>query len=502
MAAFGVAVAQSRPSVAAIRDTSLPSRQARGAVCATNPAAMVYLDTLSLSRIGVSRHIDCQSEALVLQLGQGGYELSAEAESYMRLNTRSAAWGKASFATGLTRDVKWADCVDYQRLAPYMLGDGTGGDLALREYTFAGGYGAILGRWSVGAQASYRAEIAYRDRDPRLKTIVSNLVVKCGATYRVTPHYAIGLDAAIDIYRQDCDLDFYNPVNDINTYPLTGLGTYYKRFVGNANKSSGYQADGFSAGIQLINTDDEGFNASAEYARASMEQRLRAYNNLTLATTTHNTIEARLVYARQLSASVKLAPMARAILHTRRGKENLFGTAAGASYDIIGVRENYVESRRHASLAVPVEIAIGASRLTAMPQLSVENNRARVVDINRKYDVSGLTPALSIDYSLVTPRNLILDAGATIDYTLKSAPAGQNNIIQQVTAIDIEGLGECVAHNYDVLKSNRLATGVSAGIGKMHRNILFSIKVNYKYHTYATRHISRHYAAVTIGATF
>ncbi|MDE6685642.1 MAG: hypothetical protein K2J94_10835, partial [Duncaniella sp.] len=59
-AACGCAVAQSHADIVTIRDVSLPVRQARDEVCESNPAAMVCLDSVSLSSIGVSVRYDTQ----------------------------------------------------------------------------------------------------------------------------------------------------------------------------------------------------------------------------------------------------------------------------------------------------------------------------------------------------------------------------------------------------------------------------------------------------------
>ncbi|MDE6395631.1 MAG: hypothetical protein K2K77_09830, partial [Duncaniella sp.] len=308
VATFGCAAAQSRPDISVLRETGLPLWQIRDAVCASGPATMERFDSLSLSTIGLTVRYDRQSEAVMQQLGRGGHDFTVGACSYTRLSPSSCVWGSAGFRTGVTRDVRWTDCIDYLRVAPYVLGDAVGGDMSSREYTFSGGYAKEFGRWSVGAEAAYRAEIAYRDRDPRIKTVVSDLTVGLGTSYAVSRRYVLGLDAAIDIYRQNCDLDFYNPVNDINTYPLTGLGTYYKRFTGNTNKNSGYQSDGYSAGLQLVSADGYGINSSVDISHSRMEQRLRNYNNLTLGMTDIDNIGVIMTYVSRLSSSLRFAP--------------------------------------------------------------------------------------------------------------------------------------------------------------------------------------------------
>lgn len=501
MTTFGCVMAQSHPGITSIRDASLPLSQTRETVCAANPATMVYLDSVSLSTVGVSARYDTQSRAVIRQLGSGGHDFTVDAGSYTRLSPSSCVWGDARFRTGVTRDVSWTDCIDYQRVAPYVLGDAVGGDISSREYTFSGGYSRSFGRWTAGAEAAYRAEIAYRDHDPRIKTVVSDLTVCLGASYSVTSRYAVGLDAAIGIYRQNCDLDFYNPINDINTYPLTGLGTYYKRFTGNNNKNSGYQSDGFSGGIQLVSKDGDGFNSALRFTHERMEQRLRNYNNLTLASTDIDNIGFSLSYTAGISSALRFAPVADINVDSRKGTENLFGTSSGASYDIIGKRSNYRYAHRVASLTLPLEITSGSSVFTPAPRIAWTDTEARVIDIDRKMHVSGLAPGVVIDYSRITDSSLLIQAGASFDYTFNSAPTTENNIPAQAPTIDIDGLGECVTSNFESLRSDRMAVSIDAGIGKMINRILYSVKLNYRYLDIDAG-IRCHSVALTLGATF
>lgn len=501
VATFGCAVVQSHPDIATIRDARLPLWQTRDAVCASSPATMVRLDSVSLSAIGLSARYDRQSDAVMQQLGRGGHDFTVGAESYTRLSPSSCMWGSAGFRTRVTRDVRWTDCVDYLRVAPYVLGDAVGGDMSSREYTFSGGYGRDFGRWTAGVEAAYRAEIAYRDRDPRVKTVVSDLTVCLGASYAVSPRYVLGLDAAIDIYRQNCDLDFYNPINDINTYPLTGLGTYYKRFTGNNNKNSGYQSDGYSVGMQFVSADGYGFNSAVCITRSRMEQRLRNYNNLILAMTDVNDIDFTLTYVCRLSSLLRLAPAAVISDESRKGTENLFGTSSGGSYDIIGNRSNYRQACRDVSVIIPLEITSGTSVLTVAPRVAWSDVSARVIDIDRRLNVAGWTPGIAVDYSKISASSLLLEGAVSVDYSLRSAPAAKNNILTQAQAIDIAGLGECLASNFGNLRANRLGIGCNARIGKMINHILYSVKLNYRYLSLDTG-IRCHTVALTLGAAF
>lgn len=223
------AMAQSASLLPELQRLALPVESKRLADFEPNPSAMFYRDSVSLSTLSFSADRTEEEKPVMEQLGDGHLLFGLSAASYSRLGQSSVVWGDAAFTTGSYRDVRWSDCIDYRRIAPYVLGDEAGGNLSTRCYSFSGGYAKNIGRWSAGVEAGYRAEIAYRNRDPRVKTVVSDLDISLGASYEVNSGHVIGLDADLNVYNQNCDLDFYSPVNEINTYTLTGLGTYYRR---------------------------------------------------------------------------------------------------------------------------------------------------------------------------------------------------------------------------------------------------------------------------------
>lgn len=477
-------MAQSSWQPEAESDGLMPGKVLHNAVCKSNPAAMVFRDTLSRSSVGVSMFCDTQSRPVLVQLGDGNRKFSVMADSYTRLGNSSVVWGDAAFTTGVTRNVKWADCIDYERVAPYVLGDAVGGDLSRREYTFAGGYATVLGKWSVGAYGGYRAEIASRDRDPRLRAVVSDLRIEVGVTRSVSARYMVGLKAGADIYRQNSDLDFYNLLNDINTYPLTGPGTVYRRFSGNSNEGTGYQADGGTVGVQLISASENGFNCCVDYSCERLKQRLRDYNNLTLAHTDHSGVEALLSFCHRFSSSLRIVPAIKVIKDTRRGTENLFGTAIGSGYEVIGKRDNYRQGYTLLSAGLPVEFFRGVARFSVIPSFAGSEISCRVIDVDRRICVRGLTPGLQTRYSGLVSKDVLLQGGLRADYTLNNTPAARNNLMAQLQDITETGLARSVLSNYDMLRADRLSVGAEWGVGKQIRAVLYSIKVNYRYKQY------------------
>lgn len=496
-----VVTAQSMISPELMRRLSLPANHELMSITSSSPATMNLLDPASFSSISVGYEYDHQQQALMQQLGDGSQVVSIEAQSYSHLSDVTTVWGAARFSTGSMRNVRWSNCIDYERVAPYVLGDGTGGDLNAHTYTFSGGYNRRFNRWTLGVDAAYRAEIAYRNRDPRVKTVVSDLDIDLGGSYRLSDSYAAGLSAGINVYNQNSDLEFYNPVNDINTYPLTGLGTYYKRFTGNTTKASGHQSLGFTAGAQLIPVSGEGFAADILFDHYRMNERLRNYNNLTLAYTDNNFLTANLLYTSELSSQLKIAPSLSFTSRSRKGTENLFGTSSAMSYDVIGTRSNYRHSFLSGEAQLPVELHLAAGYFTVTPAATFDHISEKITDIDRRISVSHLTPELTLDYSAITSKKLIWKAALSAAYSISSAPDKDNTILSQASVIEPQQLGQSVVDNFEMLRADRLGLGANINVSKQIRRIIYGVTLTYNYIHY-TDHGSCNSLAVTLSATF
>lgn len=368
LCAWGATQAQALSFLIDIQQRQSPITAGRRSLYLDSPATMWHLDTLSLARF--SAGIDCchAQPPYVEQEGGGYTALSIETEAYKRISAKSVAWGGAWYSSAVRRDVRWADCIDYDYVAPYVLGDEKGGDLRSNCYRFRGGIATMAAEWTFGAQIDYRAEIAYRDVDPRIKSIVSDLCASVGISRPISHLWRLGASASLSRYDQNCDIDFYNPINDIVCFPMTGLGSWYQRFVGNTNKGSGHEAIGWSAGIQAINLKSGGI--SAAYQGYKMRLRLRGFNNLILGYTDNDIFTANACYACRHGSSIILMPAVTFALRHRRGTENLFGPALGSSYDKIGSVPNYHQSRLYVRGRCHLQVNTGNYSLTITPGIA------------------------------------------------------------------------------------------------------------------------------------
>lgn len=463
--------------VDAVRMRSLPTNVTLRNVFVLSPATIWYADSLSLARCGIGAVRSSMTEPVMEQTGDGLTTYRVEAEAYKRLDDKRVTWGAASYTSSTIDNVRWTDCIDYEYVAPYVLGDDKGGDLKSRRYYLSGGYATSTGLWTIGGTLSYRAETAYRDIDPRLHTVVSELRIKIGAT-RSLGHYTAGISAGVTTYNQNVNIEFYNPINDTNTYPLTGLGSWYNRFTGNTNKSSGHEALGWNAGVQLLGDHDTYLILS--YTTYRMLQRLRSFNNIVPGFTDNDALELRCGRKFRSSASSAITPEVHMKRTARSGIENLFGPAAGNTYDKIGAIKSY---RRHYLMAegvchLQMSAGTGAS-LTFTPDVSYILESERLSDPLRKIHTDRASVGLTTYYSRTIASKWLLNASAGYS---RSIVTDSDALLSGLDTAS--PLGSCVMSNYQMQCSDSsLATAV-LGAGVHVGNTLYTLTAGFRH----TRH--------------
>ena len=131
------------------------------------------------------------SRAFLQQQGNGVFHPQVEVTTFINTGKAWSTWGGASYLNGRNRSILWNSISDYQRLRPYVLADTLGGDTHIERYFFYGGYAQKIGKWRLGTDVHYRALQEYRDIDPRMRSIVSDLNINLGASYK-TGNYLLG----------------------------------------------------------------------------------------------------------------------------------------------------------------------------------------------------------------------------------------------------------------------------------------------------------------------
>ncbi len=368
---------------------------------AYTPATMQWLDSLTISSVRAGYSYLTLSEPFQPESGDGFSGFTIGAQSYYKLSSTSTVWGSASYKSTQTRDVSRSNAIDYDLLAPYVLGDTVGGSITSQRYSFSGGWSLLYGRWSLGVDASYRAEVAYRSHDPRVHDIVSDLTLRASVGRRLTDRIVAGVGLGFRTYNQVSEVEFVNPMNDIQTYPFTGLGTYYNRFAGNSNKSAAHSLTAFSAVAQLISLTPTGPRIAARYTRSHAALRLRGYNNITLAFTDTDLLEFQAALGFALSPRWLVLPAVSGVYRSRSGVEQLFGSAIGSGYEKIGERPNYSSAATVVRASIPIQYSRGYTSLTFSPAFTRLSYSQSLREPQRKVEASLSVPSLNVTASTV-----------------------------------------------------------------------------------------------------
>lgn len=245
-----------------------------------NPAlhGAAFGHSLSELTLGIDK---CrQSEAFVLENGTGFQLPYLGVESFLRLSRRTAVWGTASYKTGTQHRITWNSTSDYDLLQPYVLADTLGGDTRREQYYFSGGYATRLGQWLLGAEMLFRAEQEYRDHDPRMRGVVTDLTLRIGAG-RELGGYRLGVAVEGNIYKQTNSVEFYNEEGVIPEYQMTGLGTEYNRFSGD-KRSLYYDGSGVALLLSASPLHRQGFYTDISLDEHRYHRKLAEYNSMPL----------------------------------------------------------------------------------------------------------------------------------------------------------------------------------------------------------------------------
>lgn len=469
-----------------VRERATPAGMLWDGICDNNAALMVYKDSLSMYGAGITGSKSKCAKPMVTQEGSGQslYQLSGEA--YHRLSTPSSVWGNACYSQTSVKQIRFADIIDYQLIGPYTLGDDTGGDTRGQRYEISGGWSQMSGRWSVGVKAAYRAEIAYRSHDPRVNDIVSDLQMSAGTSLKISPGWIVGVKADLTTYNQDVDVDFMNPANKIITRLYTGLGNTYKRFGGNTVTESSHSLMSFGLGVQLIPENRRGLITDITFNSAKCDMYLRGYNNIKPASTETMTLDASLSWSATLSDCIDVVPSAGTTIAERRGTENLFNTADGGNYAVIGHRENYRHDIYNVLLKLPVRwhSQDNATAIMIEPTLRAGNENEQLLQPERMTEVRHIIPGATIDADHVIEKRTMLRVAVGYQHRFTSGPT------PVLTGIETDSPeGAAVISNYDMLRARTLTLDAKASISRVIGRTLVNLNIdwcNVHYHSIAT----------------
>lgn len=431
-----------------------------------NPAARAYSSPFTITRLTAQGKWAETADTKPVETGSGSLTGSITAESYRHIGKETTVWGHAVFEAGKITDVAWNNSADYDLIGPYVIGDPIGGDLTRRSYDFGGGYAGQRDRWSWGGEASYRASIDYRGRDPRDKIVVSDLHLSAGGSFRPgNSTLAVGVAAKARIYNQTAAIEFYNPINDIPTYAMTGLGSFYPRFSGNSGRNTAYSGAGFSGVLSLCPTSVEHpVKAKVEFGNMRLRQYMRDFNNLELTHTSTLTATAQYgmlfgTVTPQTSGSCYGFNLL-GDFRRKRGTENLLGTGTGNSYPKIGERDNFLATTLKVAVSIPVEIRFASGdRLQLTPSCAYASESQELTDPARKASATSLTPAVNIVWGHRFAKGATLTADCDISYKFTTP----GDLL--LSGLDPDSsIGQAVIRDISVMTSDATAYSLSARV--------------------------------------
>ncbi|MDR1518001.1 MAG: hypothetical protein LBS52_07920 [Dysgonamonadaceae bacterium] len=354
-----------------------------------NPALRFGLRAYSLTDIRLNGLNEQRGKASLAQEGDGRKDYSADVNSFVVLSDNIRLYGSASYRNGKADSVRWNENTDFRLLYPYVVGDSIGGFMKDEEYTFAGGLARRKGRWTIGAELSYRAQIAYRDKDPRPKNIVSDLGGSLSASRIVTGRYSLGVMLSGQKYSQKSEIRYLADKGNTPVYQMLGLGMDYVRFAGQQYYTQ-YNGEGVGATVGIVPTDNRsGFATSLRVNYFHLKKILTSLNYAPLNENNDLTLGMETSWI-QYSDRWKYAVGFEGIYLNRSGKENIFGDPTGNVYPLMSSVNQLSHQQLNLALKAGFgksssrkEIAWTVSPVVAYRQVSTEYKaNARKIDIS------------------------------------------------------------------------------------------------------------------------
>jgi len=240
-----------------------------------NPANMLDYSTSSFSQI----YLHLNDENLKINRAVNGSKQQSyglKTNSFQKIKPTLAIWGEAAYTSTNIKKMVWNENLDYDRISPYTVADSVGGNFDVEKYHFLGGFSKKVNRFTFGLQGNYIAQLGARSRDPRNKTITSNLSVKAGANYAIVNDLKIGAFAQIDKYTQNNVINFASLLGYPNVYQMTSFGYYNYLFSGGTSKiENQYEQLGYQIGGELSNKNGKDFYILAQFGRLDLVKSTR-----------------------------------------------------------------------------------------------------------------------------------------------------------------------------------------------------------------------------------
>lgn len=343
---------------------------------AENPAMMKDRYAKTLTEIEAGWVFGDENQPKIMQEGDGENRMSAVVDAFVK-NGKNDIWGNAGYSIGQRRNVAFNETSDYRMLYPYVTADLVGGDLHEEIYRFEGGFAhRVSSSVVLGAQAGYRALLAYRSVDPRPRNLTGDLDFAAGVSWTKNEHI-FGAALKVSKYKQTNDVEFYSETGHPAVYHATGLGTDYYRFRG-SNTDTYYNGRGFGGVVNHVcvrGATAVSFNAVYDYF--GFDKIISSLNELPMASVGEHRFSAALTGLFRQKQNRDIFVEAGYEYVRRNGTENIFGDAQNNIYPEIASLPMYRRSAHdaHVKLSYDNRLNPVGFRLSAVAGYHDENVR-------------------------------------------------------------------------------------------------------------------------------
>ena len=420
-----------------------------------------YTD-FSFTDIAVTGPGSIMGRATLAQTGNKTLGWGVSVKSLLHLGKNESVYGSASYDNSHTKGITWNENADFLMIFPYVTGDSMGGFMQNESYAFSGGYVRDFSRFSLGAEASYRAVSGFRDKDPRPRNIVSDFSIAVGGAFLMTSNYRINADVKLQSYTQNSSISFLADKGSIPVYNMTGLGADYTRFAGTYTASR-YNATKWVATLGTMPANSiYGLSAVAKYCHYGMTKILPGASNLPLLKIDENAFALQTVYMfntrRNNAAGIKLDMTAT----DRQGIENVVGQSTGNSFEIMGETAGYRFKHVNATLTLLIENAPADAsgwNWFAEPCIAYSETRTSHASLQRHMNFSNFVGTLSLQGRREFGK-MSLTLRLTGSYAGNTASSISLNDLNQEKSIY-----STLLHNYDYLSDSHWNTQMKIRIG-------------------------------------
>lgn len=224
-----------------------------------NPASMSDYSNSSFSQLNIG--IRNANEKVYRDVeGKNESSYGLQSSSYQSANETLSYWGGVSYNNITKRNLKFSENLDYDRIAPYSVADSVASKLDIEKYNFQGGFAKKLNRFTIGLEGEYTAQLGARSKDPRNKTITSELKVKYGTNFNIYRNLDIGAFVEVNKYTQNNTIKFASLLGYPTVYQMNGFGNYNYLFSGGSSTIKNiYEQLGYEFGGQISNRNGKDF---------------------------------------------------------------------------------------------------------------------------------------------------------------------------------------------------------------------------------------------------